>query len=280
MMRMTNQTTRRYQIWSLAPKNYAEPFDTVPVRREPLAWEKKRYSEQFGESKRKGENTAAGSTKAEAGSGSLYHYGLPIEIELPGLCSLPNGRTAACMTTKISSDAVTFVYDDATPGYRFKLPQDLPVGTPMHLDLERIGEFHGALASQSVHGFKIAVAGDCKEILSNRLAVLAAAIRNAGVDEAPIMSKTPVIRLEPDVKNCRFTDASGVPRKGWIINVSRRDALIKAPVVPPVNARIVFAGRGHYEAEVNRAFEIGFAVNFLEPIPESEFSAAIKFLDE
>ncbi|HEY5225895.1 MAG TPA: hypothetical protein VIJ06_03810, partial [Methylovirgula sp.] len=99
--------------------------------------------------------------------------------------------------------------------------------------------------------------------------------------EDPItVAKTAVTRLEPETKNCRFTDPAGVLRKGWIINVSRIDALIKAPVVPPVGSQVAFAGRGHREAQVSRAFEIGFAVNFREPIPEGEFSAAIKFLDE
>lgn len=274
---MTNQPTHRYQIWTLAPAAHSL-FDSpgmVPSRRDPLVQQKRRFSELFTDSA----SLSGGPEKKDSGFSSLYHYGLPIEIALPGLCTLPNGRSSAYMTEKISSDLISFIYDEATPGYRLKLPEDLPVGTAMHLDLDRIGEFHGALAAQNLHGFKVAVAGECKNMLSNRLAVLAAAIRNAEPEDVPLAAKTTVTRLEPQTKNCRFTDHAGVSRKGWIINVSRIDALIKAPVVPPVASQVVFSGRGHH-AEVTRAFEIGFAVTFRDPIPEAEFSAAIKFLDE
>jgi hypothetical protein len=276
---MTNQPLHRYQIWTLAPAGNGI-FDSpaaVPTRRDPLVREKRRYAELLVDP---AAGVSAGPAKSDGGAGSLYHYGLPIEIALPGLCTLANGRSSAFLTEKISSDLINFIYDEATPGYRFKLPDDLPVGTPMRLDLDRIGEFHGALAAQNLRGFKVAVAGECRSILSNRLAVLAAAIRNADPEDPCMEAKTTVTRLEPETKNCRFTDPSGVLRKGLIINVSRIDALIKAPVVPPVGAQVAFAGPGHREARVSRAFEIGFAVNFCEPIPEGEFSASIKFLDE
>ena len=69
-------------------------------------------------------------------------------------------------------------------------------------------------------------------------------------------------------------------RKGWLINISQADALIKAAIVPPIGATISFGGPASYTAEVTRVFEIGFAVKFSPPIPEAEFSAAIKLTDE
>src|SRR5665213_1667945 len=127
---MTNRPTHRYQIWTLAPTGHGI-FDLpagVATRRDPLVREKRRYSELFVDPA----SAPAGSAKGDGGGSSLYHYGLPIEIGLPGLCTLANGRSSAFMTEKISSDLINFIYDEATPGYRFKLPDDLPVGTPMH----------------------------------------------------------------------------------------------------------------------------------------------------
>jgi hypothetical protein len=249
---MNRQPSRRYQIWALA--------DT----KSPV--ERARVPESLVDS-REGEAT-------------LYHYGLPIEIELPGLCTLPNGRSMACKTKKISSESVNFIYDLSGTGYRFKLPNDMPAGSTMHIDLDRIGEFHGALTLQNADGFQIAVDGEYKNILSNRLALLATTIRNVGLDDGTGTVKPSITRLEPDTKGCRFTDYTGVVRKGAVINVSQVDALIKAAVIPPVGSHIVFGGPRSYAAEVTRVFEIGFAVKFCPPIPENEFSAAIKFLNE
>lgn len=249
---MSKQPIRRYQIWTLANERPAE-FRT-PAR-----------------SLLKVDDNSAT---------SLYHYGLPIEIELPGLCILPNGRSTACKTKKISSETVNFIYDLGLGGYRLKLPDDMPAGSLMHLDLERIGEFHGALTSQTAEGFQIAVDGDCKVMLSNRLALLATTLRDVGIDDGSGVTKPSVTRLEPETKGCRFTDQLGVVRKGTVINVSQVDALIKAAIVPPVGTHLVFGGPGRYEAEVTRVFEIGFAVKFRPPIPNQEFSAAIKFVDE
>lgn len=274
--RMTHRP-HRYRIWTLAPaaSHNFEESPAVPTRRDPLLREKRRYSEIFS-------SPAAVPDEEEGGgeSSSLYHFGLPVEIGLPGVCTLPNGRSSAFLTEKISSDFISFIYNEAVRGYRFKLPDDMPLGTRMHLDLERIGEFHGALASQNLRGFKIAVAGECKTMLGSRLAILAAAMRTADLEEPSAANKKTITRLEPQTKNCRFIDHAGVLQKGWIINVSRVDALIKSAVVPPVASPIIFAGQGRREAHVTRAFEIGFAVDFREPIPDSEFSAAIKFLDE
>jgi hypothetical protein len=272
---MNNQYTRRYQIWALAKPGPADldNLEPVPGRRDNFEWKKRQ--EGLGRPGKPGVPT-----NIDDAAPSLYHYGLPIEIELSGLCTMSNGRSTACKTTKISSESVDFIYDVGIGGYRFKLPGEMPAGSPMHLDLDRLGEFHGALTSQNSEGFKIAVDGECKDMLSNRLALLAAAVRATSLEDDTVAAKPSVTRLEPDTKNCRFTDHTGTLRKGAVINVSQIDALIKTPVVPPVGAHIVFSGPHRYEAEVTRAFEIGFAVKFSEPIPDEEFSAAIKLLDD
>ncbi len=172
---MNNHPPRRYQIWALAKEGQGHP-------------KRQKRHEGFG-------GPARSLTEIDDAATSLYHYGLPIEIALPGLCTLPNGRSTACKTTKISSQSVDFIYDVGIGGYRFKIPDEMPAGSPMHLDLDRIGEFHGALTSQNSEGFKIAVDGDCKDMLSNRLALLAAAIRSAGLDDDSVVAKPSVARL-------------------------------------------------------------------------------------
>lgn len=272
--KMSKLPPARYQIWNYGKPGLARLGGFDAARRE-----QGRFSglETTGLYADLGTATRP-HADADQSSVSLYHYGLPIEIELPGLCMLPNGRSGACKTRKISSDLVDLSYEGAVSAYRFKLPGDLLAGAPMRLDLERIGEFHGALKSQTHDGFQLAVDAECKHLLSNRLAILASTIRKAGLDDATV-GKPSVTRLEPDMKNCRFTDQVGVARKGTIINVSQVDALIKAPVVPPVGAHIVFSGPGRYAAEVTRVFEIGFAVSFSPPIPNGQFSAAIRLID-
>lgn len=241
---MHKSHTRRYQIWAYAPQDKPE------------------------------------SPKLDDAATSLYRYGLPIEIELPGLCTLPNGRSSACKTRKISSDLADFLYAGEIASYRVTLPVEVTAGSTLHVDLDQIGKFHGALTTQNSDGFQIAVDGNCKDMLGAKLAGLAAAMRSGSLDDPMVTAKLKVTRLEPDTKSCCYVDHIGALRKGTVINVSQVDALIKAPLIPPVGARIVFAGPGRYVAEVARKFEIGFAVNFCAPIPPEEFSAAIKLLDD
>ena len=69
-------------------------------------------------------------------------------------------------------------------------------------------------------------------------------------------------------------------RRAKIINISRIEALIKAAPIPPIASHIVFGGIEPRMAEVIRTFEIGFAVQFCTPIPEAQFSASIKLVNE
>ncbi|MGB8278488.1 MAG: hypothetical protein WCF20_11245 [Methylovirgula sp.] len=211
---------------------------------------------------------------------SLYDHRLPIDVELPGRATMPNGRSTTCKTRTISSESVDLVYDLQTAGYPIRHPEEIPAGSTVHLDLDQIGNFHGIVTSQNSEGFQLAVDVDCKGMLITKLARVAAAVRNASFDEAPLTARRSVTRIEPTVKNCNYTDHMGLMRKGKIINLSPSDALIKAAIIPPIATHIVFGGQQARVAEVTRTFEIGFAVQFCAPIPEEEFSAAIKFLDE
>lgn len=210
---------------------------------------------------------------------SLYDHRLPIDIELPGRYTMPNGRSTGCKTRRISSESVDLLYDLQTAGYPIRFPEEIPPGSTIHLDVERIGNFHGTLTSQSHEGFQLAIDVDCKGTLIPKLAKMAEAIRKANFQEVPAAAKRAVTRIEPTVKSCSYTDHMGQPRKGKIINVSPFDALIKAAVVPPVGSHIVFGGKDARVAEVTRTFEIGFAVEFSAPIPKEDFSPSIKFID-
>ena len=72
---------------------------------------------------------------------SLYDYGPSIAVELRGTCATSNGRSIACKTKRISTDAVHCAYDAEFIGNPAKRCDDLQLGTPMHLDLDQIGAF-------------------------------------------------------------------------------------------------------------------------------------------
>jgi hypothetical protein len=158
-------------------------------------------------------------------------------------------------------------------------PEELRQGATVYLDLDQIGNFHGAVTAQNAGGFQLAVDVDCKGMLIPKLARLAAIIASRGVEGPAAIAKPVIERIEPTIRTCSYRDHSGVLRKGKIINISRLDALIKAPVIPLMASRIIFGGMEPYTADVTRTFEIGFAVQFCPPIPENQFSASIKLLD-
>jgi hypothetical protein len=211
---------------------------------------------------------------------SLYDHRMPIAVELPGRCTMPNGRSTTCKTTRISSESVDLVYDLKTVGYPMRHPQELPLGATIHLDLDQIGNFHGAVTGQNADGFQLAVDVDCKGKLIPKLARVAAAIAAMNSVESAAIAKSAIVRIEPIVQGCSFTDHSGALRRGKIINISRIDALVKAALIPPIASHIVFGGIEPYEAEVTRTFEIGFMVQFCAPIPETRFSRSIKLLND
>jgi len=282
---MDKQPSHRFQIWSLANPKPAEAKPGVSARPTPAAPDKTAtLYEKLGRSSLLysdlGGRQRAHSIEEAAMLTSLYDHRLPIDVELPGRCTMPNGRSTTCKTKKISSESVDLVYDLQTAGYPIRYPEEIPAGSTIHLDLEQIGNFHGVLTSQNFEGFRVAVDVECKGMLISKLAQVAAAIRNTNFVEPPHEVKRNVVRIEPNVKSCNYTDNMGMMRKGKIINVSPLDALIKAAIIPPIGTHIVFGGPQARVAEVTRTFEIGFSVQFSAPIPEHEFSPNIKFLDE
>lgn len=272
---MDKQQPHRLQIWSLAQDKTAK----AAARPEKPRYERLARSDLYNDL---GVRPAPAAPLDDAAMlTSLYDHRLPIDVELPGRCTMPNGRSTTCKTRKISSESVDLVYDLQTAGYPIRSPEEIPPGSTVHLDLDQIGNFHGTVTSQSAEGFQLAVDVDCKGMLITKLAQVAAAIRNTNFDDAtPAIAKRNVARIEPAMKACSFTDHQGQVRKGKIINVSPFDALIKAGSIPPIATHIVFGGPQSRVAEVTRTFEIGFAVQFCAPIPEEEFSTSIKFLDE
>lgn len=283
---MDKQPSHRFQIWSLANAKVADAKPATPPRPTPPGQDKSAaVYEKLGRSSLLYSDLGGGRPRNHSIEDaemltSLYDHRLPIDVELPGRCTMPNGRSTTCKTRKISSESVDLVYDLQTAGYPIRYPEEIPAGSTIHLDLEQIGNFHGVVTSQSSEGFQLVVDVECKGMLITKLAQVAAAIRNTNFQEAPLEVKRNVVRIEPNVKSCSYTDHMGMMRKGKIINVSPLDALIKAAIIPPIGTHIVFGGPHARVAEVMRTFEIGFAVQFCAPIPEEEFSPNIKFLDE
>lgn len=267
---MDKPSSHRFQMWDLSKDGLKDPRDSVGLY-ERLGRSDLLYHDLGGQ------RTA---NRDDVSLNTLFDHRLPIDIELPARCMMPSGRSTTCKTRKISSESVDLVYDLQTAGYPIRYPEEIPIGSTIHLDVDHIGNFHGAVTSQSTEGFQLSVDVACKGMLITKLARVAAAIRRTTFEEPPASARKAVTRIEPHVKNCTYTDDTGQVRKGKIINISVCDALIKAAVVPPIGTHIVFAGRHSRVAEVMRTFEIGFAVQFAAPIPDAEFSPSIKFLDE
>jgi hypothetical protein len=279
---MDKNPSHRLQIWALAEERagLSKKPGTGPAGRDKTARYERLGRNELLYAELGAHIHPAASLNDAAMLTSLYDHRLPIDVELPGRCTMPNGRSTTCKTKTISSESVDLVYDLQTAGYPIKYPEEIPAGSTVHLDLEQIGNFHGKVTSQNSEGFQLAVDVDCKGMLITKLAQVAAAIRNTDFSEAPLAARQNVNRIEPNIKMCNYTDHMGQVRKGKIINVSPFDALIKAAIIPPTATHIVFGGKQARVAEVTRTFEIGFAVQFCAPIPEEEFSVSIKFLDE
>ncbi len=209
----------------------------------------------------------------------LYNYGLPMAMTAESKCTLPGGESATCKTTKVSSESIDFVYNAPSSGEPATPRQLMPVGSPVSLDVDEVGALKGVLTSQNEEGFQVAVNKDSRTMVSERLAHIAVK-RGIGVDATSAV-KAGATRIEPINKNCSFTDHMGALRKGMIVNLSQHDALIRAAaaIIPPLDSRIVLRGPEWHGAYVTGAFEIGFMVKFCLPIPEAQFTTAIRFCD-
>lgn len=261
---MDKRPIHRFKIWDLAKNRQAEAEKPKPV---PA---------------RGGPAQPVTRVDDLAAMIALYHHGPLIEVELRGTCTMPDGGSTKCKTKTISPEAVNLGYDVETADPPTKRSDEILVilvGSAAHLDLDRIGAFRGVVTSQNSEGFRVAVNEDCKPMLRNKL-IHMAADGGISLDDASVVAKSSITRIEPNIKSCSFTDHTGTLRKGKIVNVSQIDALIKTRFIPPLTSRIVFRGSRRDVAEVTHTFEIGFAVRFCTPIPAEEFSATIKFSDE
>ncbi len=247
---MNERPIHRYKIWQLAGNGPAEREKPKPARQ----------------------------VEDLVALMALYDYRPLIETELRGTCSLPNGGSSNCKTTTISPEAVNLVYD-VQAGAPTKRSDEIRTGSAIHLNLDRIGTFHGVVASKKPEGFRVAVDDECKPLLRNELTHMAAE-HAVGLLEGSAATKSNITRIEPTIKSCNFLDHTGTLRTGIVINVSQIDALIKARIIPPLGSRVTFRGSIRRLADVTRTFEMGFAVRFCNLIPPEEFSAAIKLSDE
>jgi len=208
---------------------------------------------------------------------ALYSYGTSLDLELEGTCSFPPGRPVKCKTAKISAEEIDLVCH-TSPWERLNFEKEK--GAPIRLDLDQIGPFGGTVDSQRGNNLQILVDREFRSLLDAKLARVAAQ-RKLGVTPAAGASpaKTVVARIELKHTACAFNDHIGTLRKGTVVNVSHQDILLRATVIPPLNALIKFQGPGHHRAEVTNKFAIGFLATFLVPFNESELSPDMMFID-
>lgn len=264
---MDKQVPHRYQIW------------TASSERAPLPAPAQAPLRSGSPSARKPVATSVRPMKGRDDldtSMLIYGYGLPIALD--GVCTLPSGLSAKCQTTKISSDSVNVLYAPSPPGMPKPKREMMTKGASVNLRLDEVGALRGTLKAQDQEGFEVAVDHAYQTVLGAKLSHLAAkrGIKPAAAPVAPIPIET---RIEPVSKDCWFLDQTGTLRKALIVNLSQIDALLRATIIPPVGARIVFRGPRRYAAEVTSIFKIGFMVKFCDQLPVQEFTTAIKFSD-
>jgi hypothetical protein len=267
---MDKQQLHRYEIWTAATKDQLWPLKpgapARPGQPQPQPQEAKKHI-----ARRPKPVSAPDDLNTSI---MLYGYGLPIELALEGICTLPNGQSAKCKTTKISSDSVDVVYVDDVIG---RPRENMPTGTTVDLTLDEVGAFRGVLTAQNSEGFQVAVDSAYKNVLGAKLSHIAA--QRGIAPPEPVEEIPSNTRIELTYKDCWFLDHTATLRRGTIVNLSQIDVLLRAPIIPPMGAQIVFRGQRRFSGEVTSIFKIGFVVKFTVPIPGREFSAALKFSD-
>lgn len=201
---------------------------------------------------------------------ALYDYRPFIDVELRGTVAI-NGNAAKCKATSISPDVVNLVFDTTTGAAAPKK------GGKVHLNLDKIGPFHGTVASQKAEALRVDVDRDCKPMLKSKLSRMVA---EHAVDVHEGRQPVGAMKIEPAIKACNFIDHTGTMRRGVVVNVSQTDALIKARIIPPVASRITFRGSIRRLADVTRIFEMGFTARFCNLIPAEELTSDLKLTDE
>jgi len=205
---------------------------------------------------------------------ALYSYGSSLALELEGTCSFPRERPMKCKTAKISAEEVDLVCQTSLWE---QLNFEKQKGAAIQLDLDEIGPFGGTVDSQRGNNLQVLVDPEFRTLLDAKLTRIAAQRKLGVTASAP--SKTVVARIELKATSCAFTDHIGTLRKGTVVNVSQHDILLRATVIPPMNALIKFQGPGRHRAEVTNKFAIGFLAKFMVPFKESDLSPDMVFID-
>lgn len=256
---MEKRSERRLKIWDMMRPD----AEGSPSMRSERRYDTGRIF-QAGE-------IAAHLEAAEENSPPSFDFWPPLNLELPGRCTLPGLENISCKSTAISPQSATVVYETV----KDIAPKGLSLtGRTAQLDLDRIGPVNGLVTSQCDKELSIAVDQSCRDALRRQLSKIAKEAKIT-FDEQPKTFN--VIRIEPKNKVCAFTDNTGVVRKGKIVNLSQIDILIRTAIIPARDSRIIFQDRHHSLAKVVRSFEIGFVASFYSPIPTHDFSTAIRF---
>lgn len=218
-------------------------------------------------------------TDLEAGSpesATSYELLPTLALEVEGTCRMPGLDALRCRSRSISPAAAVFAYD-LDHAHPARASGASLTGRKTDLHLDRVGSISGLVTAQDLAEFSVAIDETCRESLRGRLSRIAKDA-NIPFDETP--NRLDITRIEPDKKNCAFSDETGAVRKGKIVNFSQIDILIRTAIIPARNSHVIFRDPQRRLAKVTRSFETGFAANFCMPIPAHTFSAALKFIDE
>jgi len=204
----------------------------------------------------------------------MYGHGLPLHVVLEGLCTFGKTEPAKCKTRRVSSEAVDIQLELNPLSSWFKPRVKLPDGTNVRLKLKEIGAFNGSVVSQNKAGYRVSVDQAYRRELGEQLVELA--VKQGFGSKSPIGG---VARIEPLYKNCNFIDHTNTLRRGSIVSLSQTDVILRAAIIPPLQANITFRGPRGLKAKVIERYEIGFLAQFSQEIPRDAFSEKFRLSD-
>jgi hypothetical protein len=268
------------------------PSPAIPPRRRLQIWDL-RDRDDASAAKLDGADRGDGPANLEAKSGrdideELYATCLkalseaPQALEIDGFCELPGGFDRSCRTKAIGPQTVDVVYQDSLDASdRRRCADDKLVNGTVHLDLEKVGKFHGVLTAETVEGFHVTVDPKFGGLLLTKLArYMAQELPAQREHRSGLGAMLPNERIVPRNRFCTYWDQNDCLQKGSLINISRLDAMIKAQSLPELGSMITFCGRRQRKAHVIRQLETGFSALFVDPLGDQEFSLDISLCDE
>ena len=202
-------------------------------------------------------------SQTAAAFASSYDVWVPLDLQVVGTCDLPEMDRLECKSKSISPAAATFTYDPGKANASARPIERDITGLKAQFHLEQIGSVDGLVTSHDAAEFSVAIDETHREPLRRRLSRIA---KDADIPFNDTPTKLSVKRIEPETKNCIFSDGAGTKRKGKIVNLSPIDILIRTAIIPARDSKIIFSGRPHRLAKVIRSFETGFAASFYVPI--------------